>query len=111
MGAGEPLIYITGSMQHLSMCETLFLQKIGPACVAAHNAYQMALALPKVSFLAMEARHCAGAEMQIQMGYAASVGSEAAKREGAVGFVGTATNLAAPFFGQDRWGWGQCRTR
>jgi nicotinate phosphoribosyltransferase len=100
VGAGEPLVYITGSFQHLSMCETLFLQKIGPACVAAHNAYQMSLALPKVGFLAMEARHCAGAEMQTLMGYAASVGSEAAKREGAVGFLGTATNLAAPFFGQ-----------
>ena len=30
VGAGEPLVYITGSFQHLSMCETLFLQKIGP---------------------------------------------------------------------------------
>ena len=30
----------------------------------------------------MEARHCAGAEMQDMMAYAASVGSEAAKREG-----------------------------
>ena len=32
--------------------------------------------LPKVAFLAMEARHCAGAEMQDMMGYAASVGSD-----------------------------------
>lgn len=101
VGAGEPLVYITGSFQHLSMCETLFLQKLGPACVAAHNAYQMSLALPKVGFLAMDARHCAGAEMQVLMGYAASVGSEAAKREGAVGFIGTATNITAPFFGQN----------
>ena len=100
VGAGEPLAYITGSFQHLSNCETLFLQKLGPACVAAHNAYQMCLALPKVGFLAMEARHCAGAEMQVLMGYAASVGSEAAKREGARGFLGTATEITAPFFGQ-----------
>ncbi len=61
------------------------LQKLGPACVAAHNAYQMCLALPKVAFLAMEARHCAGAEMQEMMAYAASVGSKAARREGAAG--------------------------
>ena len=102
VGAGEPLVYITGSFRHLAMCETIFLQKIGPACVAAHNAYQMSLALPKVGFLAMDARHCAGSEMQELMGYAASVGSEAAKREGAVGFLGTATNITAPFFGQTK---------
>ena len=30
----------------LSDLETILLQKIGPACVAAHNAYQMCLALP-----------------------------------------------------------------
>ena len=102
VGAGEPLVYITGSFRHLAMCETIFLQKIGPACVAAHNAYQMALALPKVGFLAMDARHCAGAEMQELMGYAASVGSEAAKREGAIGFLGTATDFTAPFFGQTK---------
>ncbi len=46
VGAGEPLVYITGSFQHLSNCETLFLQKLGAACVAAHNAYQMCAALP-----------------------------------------------------------------
>src|SRR5271156_1318664 len=59
VGAGEPLVYITGSFVHLSDLETILLQKIGPACVAAHNAYQMCLALPNVAFLAMEARHCA----------------------------------------------------
>ena len=48
----------------------------------------------------MEARHCAGAEMQVLMGYAAGVGSMAAKREGARGFLGTATDIAAPFFGE-----------
>jgi nicotinate phosphoribosyltransferase len=100
VGAGEPLVYISGSFHHLSNCETLFLQKLGAACVAAHNAYQMCLALPQVGFLAMEARHCAGAEMQVIMGYAAGVGSTAAKREGARGFVGTATEITAPFFGQ-----------
>ena len=102
VGAGEPIAYVTGSFQALADCETIFLQKLGPACVAAHNAYQMCAALPKASFLAMEARHCAGAEMQEIMGYAASVGSQAAQREGAVGFVGTSTDMAASFFGATR---------
>lgn len=98
-GAGEPLVYISGSFALLSDLETIFLQKIGPACVAAHNAYQMSMAMPKVAFLAMEARHCAGAEMQEMMAYAASVGSEAARREGAVGFIGNANDGTAHFFG------------
>ncbi len=99
VGAGEPIVYLTGSMVHLSDLETILLQKIGPACVAAHNAYQMALSLPDVAFLAMEARHCAGAEMQDMMSYAASVGSAAAKREGAKGFIGNANDGTAHWFG------------
>ena len=83
----------------LSDLETILLQKIGPACVAAHNAYQMCLALPQAAFLAMEARHCAGAEMQDMMAYAASVGSDAAKREGAKGFIGNANDGTAHWFG------------
>jgi nicotinate phosphoribosyltransferase len=102
VGAGEPILYVRGSFVALADCETLILQKLGAACVAAHNAYQMCIALPSVGFLAMEARHCAGAEMQFMMGYAASVGSEAARREGAKGFVGTSTNLCAPLFGTVR---------
>ncbi len=102
VGAGEPLVYITGSMAALSDMETILLQKIGPACVAAHNAYQMCLALPGSAFLAMEARHCAGAEMQDMMGYGASVGSAAAKKEGAKGFIGNANNFTAHWFGNPR---------
>src|SRR5277367_6186631 len=101
VGAGEPVAYITGSLVHLSELETILLQKIGPASVAAHNAYQMSLALPAVRFLAMEARHCAGAEMQEMMAYAAAVGSEAAKLEGAAGFIGNANEGTAHWFGQD----------
>jgi nicotinate phosphoribosyltransferase len=100
VGAGEPVAYVTGSLVHLSDLETIFLQKIGPASVAAHNAYQMCLALPAVRFLAMEARHCAGAEMQEMMAYAAAVGSEAAKHEGALGFIGNANDGTAHWFGQ-----------
>ncbi len=100
VGAGEPLVYVTGSMEALSDLETIALQKIGPACVAAHNAYQMSLALPAVPFLAMEARHCAGGEMQEMMAYAASVGSAAARREGARGFIGNANDGTAHWFGE-----------
>jgi nicotinate phosphoribosyltransferase len=99
VGAGEPLAYISGSFAHLSDLETIFLQKIGAACVAAHNAFQMCVALPKTSFLAMDARHCAGAEMQEIMAYAAGVGSRAAQAEGAKGFVGNATDWTAHYFG------------
>ena len=102
VGAGEPLAYITGSLVQLSDLETIMLQKIGPASVAAHNAYQMCMSLPGVAFLAMEARHCAGAEMQEMMAYAASVGSDAAKREGAKGFIGNANDGTAHWFGTSR---------
>jgi len=102
VGACEPLVYITGSFVQLSDLETILLQKIGPACVAAHNAYQMCLSLPQAAFLAMEARHCAGAEMQDMMAYAAAVGSNAAKREGARGFIGNANDGTAHWFGTPR---------
>lgn len=99
VGAGEPLVYVTGSFHQLVDLETLLLQKLGPACVAAHNAYQMCMALPRVRFLAMEARHCAGFEMQEMMAYAASVGSRAAQREGAEGFIGCANDATSGFYG------------
>ena len=99
VGAGEPLVYMTGSFAALSDLETLALQKIGAACVAAHNAFQMCVALPRSAFLAMDARHCAGAEMQEIMAYAAAVGSRAAQKEGAKGFVGNANDWTAHYFG------------
>jgi len=99
VGAGDPLIYLTGSFAALADLETIYLQKLGPACVAAHNAYQMCVELPGAAFLAMEARHCAGFEMQDMMGYAASVGSAAAQREGAKGFIGNANDGTAHWFG------------
>ncbi len=102
VGAGEPIVYLTGSLFALSDLETILLQKLGPACVAAHHAYQMCLVLPKVAFLAMEARHCAGAEMQEMMAYAAATGSAAARREGARGFIGNATDATAHWFGNPR---------
>ncbi len=103
VGAGEPMLYLSGSLYHLVDLETVYLQKLGPACVAAYNAYAMCVDLPKTAFLAMDARHCAGAEMAEMMAYAASVGSAAARREvGAVGFVGNATDATARFFGNEK---------
>ena len=103
VGAGEPMMYITGSFRHLVDLETIFLQKLGPACVAAFNAYTMCTDLPYVGFLAMDARHCAGAEMAEMMAYAASVGSARAQREtGAKGFIGNASDATAHYFGQPR---------
>ena len=103
VGAGEPLMYITGSLAHLSDLETILLQKLGPACVAAFNAFTMCSDLPKVAFLAMDARHCAGLEMAEIMAYAASVGSDRARRKvGAIGFIGNATHATAHYFGQEQ---------
>lgn len=102
-GAGEPLLYITGSFYHLVDLETLYLQKLGACCVAAYNAYTMCVDLPDVAFLAMDARHCAGTEMADMMAYAASVGSSAAQaKTGARGFIGTANDATAHYFGQER---------
>jgi nicotinate phosphoribosyltransferase len=101
VGAGEPILYITGKLSELSEMETLFLMKLGPASVAAFNAWTMCADLPKVAFLAMDARHCAGTEMAELMAYAASVGSARAKRKvNAVGFIGNATDATAHYFGQ-----------
>ncbi|MBL8674223.1 MAG: nicotinate phosphoribosyltransferase, partial [Rhodospirillales bacterium] len=103
VGAGEPMMYVTGSFFHLVDLETIFLQKLGPACVAAYNAYTMCAGMPKTAFLAMDARHCAGTEMAEMMAYAASVGSGRARRkDGAVGFIGNATHATAHFFGRDK---------
>ena len=103
IGAGEPICYITGAFSDLVDLETIFLQRLGAACVAAYNAYNMCVDLPDVGFLAMDARHCAGAEMAELMAYGASVGSNKAKAKvGAVGFVGCAADATAHFFGCER---------
>ena len=103
VGAGEPILYLTGPFEHLVDLETLFLQKLGAACVAAYNADVMCTELPKVAFLGFDARHCAGTDMAEMMAYAASVGSGRAQRKvGAVGFVGNATTATAHYFGRDR---------
>ena len=100
VAGGQPLLYISGSFRHLVDLETLFLQKLGAACVAAYNASQMCAALPNVAFMAFDARHCAGTDMAEMMAYAAAVGTARARRKtGAIGFVGNATDATAHFFG------------
>ena len=101
VGAGEVLMYISGKLSVLTDLETLYLQKLGGACVAAYNTFGMASDLPKVGFIAMDARHCAGAEMQELMAYGASVGSKKAQKEqGAIGFIGSANDITSHFFGK-----------
>ena len=101
VGAGEPMMYISGPFHDLVDLETLYLQKIGAACVAAYNAAAMCVDLPNVAFMAFDARHCTGPDMAEMMAYAASVGSGRARRKvGAIGFVGNATDATAHFFDQ-----------
>ena len=103
VGAGEVILYVTGPLYHLVDLETLMLQKLGPACVAAYNAAGMCAELPNVAFLAMDARHCAGGEMAEIMAYAASVGSAHARKvAGAIGFVGCAADATAAYFGAQK---------
>lgn len=89
-------------MAALSDLKTILLHKIGAACVDLQNAYQMCLSLPDGIFLAMEARYCAGCKMQDIMSYAAAIGSQAAKAEGAKGFIGNANNFITHWFGNVR---------
>lgn len=101
VGAGEPILYLSGSLHHLADLETLYLQLLGPPCVAAWNAFTMCVDLPTTQFLAMDSRHCAGSDMAEQMAYAASVGSKRAQRKAqAAGFIGNATDATAHFFDQ-----------
>jgi nicotinate phosphoribosyltransferase len=99
LASGKPLLYLTGSMTALAPLETLLLQRVGFACVSAMNAFTMCQAMPKASFIAMDARHCTGDDMHLACSYGASVGSRTAQLMGAIGFVGTSTSIAAPLFG------------
>ena len=100
-GAGETLCYIEGSYAFLAPLETLLLQKVGFCSVAANNVFELCTTLPRVAFLAMEARHCAGLEMTEMAAYGASIGSRRAVAEkGARGFVGCAARATAHFFSQ-----------
>lgn len=97
--AKKKVMEITGPYSKLSELETLFLQRLGMASVAAHNAYVMSKMLPDIQFMDMSARHMAGAEMHNTLAYGCSVGSKAAQAEGAKGFIGSSTDETAHFYG------------
>ena len=97
-GAGDPILFIKGPFSKLADLETLYLQKIGPTCIAAANAFQMCFDLPKTSFIAMDARHCSGEQMSTMMAYGASVGSKSAQKKSAKGFIGTSIQNCSHFF-------------
>ena len=59
----------------------------------------MCVDLPNTTFMAMDARHCAGAHMHELMAYGASVGSDKAKKEvNAKGFIGSSCKSTSYFF-------------
>ncbi len=97
----KPLFTYTGSFAALVELETLILQRCGVSCVAAYNAFKMAMSLRKVAFIDMHARHSPGDDFSVLVSYGASVGSRVAKLNGATGFIGSSQDLTAPFYGQD----------
>ncbi len=98
----KPLFTYTGSFAALVELETLILQRVGLPCVAAYNAYKMAMNLKKTAFIDMHARHATGDDMSLLAAYGASVGSRMAKLAGAVGFTGSSQDLTAHFYGAER---------
>ncbi len=102
VGGGNVLLLLKGSLQVLSEVETLCLQKLGPPCVIAYTVFHMTHSCPYAAFMAMDSRHCTGKDMAIAMAYGAFVGSKKAQAAGAKGFIGTSTDLTAPFFGLKR---------
>jgi len=98
----KPLFTYTGSFAALVELETLILQRVGMPCVAAYNAYKMAMNLKKTAFIDMHARHATGDDMSLLAAYGASVGSRMAKLAGAVGFTGSSQDLSAHLYGAER---------
>jgi nicotinate phosphoribosyltransferase len=96
------LFEISGPFTKLVELETLILQNVGTPCVSAYNAYHMCSALPTASFMDMAMRHLTGDDMARLVSYGASVGSRVAKLQGAKGFVGSSTDLTAPFYGAEK---------
>jgi nicotinate phosphoribosyltransferase len=98
----KPIFLYTGSFAALLELETLILQRIGIACIAAFNAFKMAMNLPTVQFIDMHARHASGDDMTKLAAYGASVGSRMAKLGGAIGFAGSSQDLTAHYYGTER---------
>lgn len=93
------LFTVSGNFKDLVELETGILQRVGFGCISAYNAYKMCLALPKTMFMDMHARHATGEDMVKAAGYGASIGSKAAKMQGAIGFIGSSVDVNAPYFG------------
>ena len=51
VGAGEPIFFLGGALSQIVDFETIMLQRIGAASVAAYNAFAMCNSLPKCHFL------------------------------------------------------------
>jgi nicotinate phosphoribosyltransferase len=98
----KPMFLYTGSFAALLELETLVLQRVGIACIAAFNAFKMAMNLPQVQFIDMHARHASGDDMTRLAAYGASVGSRMAKLGGALGFAGSSQDLTSPYYGMER---------
>jgi nicotinate phosphoribosyltransferase len=98
----KPMFLYTGSFAALLELETLLLQRVGIPCIAAFNAFKMAMNLPKVQFIDMHARHASGDDMTRLAAYGASVGSRMAKLGGAIGFAGTSQDLNAHYYGTEQ---------
>lgn len=111
VGAGEPIAYVSGSFKFLVELETLFLQKLGAACVAAYNAFTICVDLPNVEFLAFDARHCAGTEMAELMAYAASVGRPGPATRPVRGALSATQPTPRHIISAAKAAWAPCRTR
>lgn len=97
----QVLFTYSGPLSLLVELETLILQKVGIACVSAHNAYVMCKELPYSAFIDMCARHVTKDVADVAA-YGASVGSRIAKIHGAKGFVGSSTDATAPYYGKEK---------
>lgn len=102
LSAETKIFTVTGPFSKLVELETLFLQKVGFACVSAYNAYKMTSALPEVPFMDMHARHATGDDMCVLCAYGASVGSNTAQIQGAKGFIGSANDITSKFYGAEK---------
>lgn len=95
----DVLFTYTGPFDEIVELETLLLRNVGFPCLAAYNAYNMCMSLPKVNFIDMHPRHSTGDDMSYLASYGASVGSKLARLHGCKGFIGTSHDLTADLYG------------
>ena len=105
VGAGEPILYITGSLYHLVDLETLYAAKARPGLRRRlQRLRRCAPSCPRSRSSRWTRGIAPAPRWPSMMAYAASVGSAAAQRKvaGAIGFVGCATDATAHYFGKDK---------